>query len=453
MDYPDSHRKNGKHTKILAVDDRRDNLYVIEQLLKEHFPDCIIFTTTDPMESLRLADQIRPAGILIDVQMPLMDGFEVCRRLKSNENTCNIPAILITAHKTTPELFAHGLEIGADDFIQKPINNIELIAKIKAVLRIRKAEDDLRAVNRDLERLVKDATEDLIKLNDKLRTEMGERIKIDEELQVSNERYIELFDNMSNGVVVFKAEDEGRDFIIQNINSCGERIEKVKKEDLIGKSAVSVFPGIKEFGLFGILQEVWKTGKPQFFPVKEYKDNRVSGWRENYVYRLSTGEVVTVYKDVTEQKKSDDAFRNIVKGTASHVGEDFFFSLTKHLASALQVKYAVTTKVLDEPPTKVKTLAFWNVTDFGENFVYDLESTPCENVLKGNICCYQGNVQRLFPDDDMLMDIGAESYLGMPIQDSSGTVHGHLAVIDDKKNGMQQRKRTDNEDIRCKSRC
>jgi PAS domain S-box-containing protein/putative nucleotidyltransferase with HDIG domain len=122
-------------------------------------------------------------------------------------------------------------------------------------------------------------------------------------------RYRELFDNMSSAVAVYEAIDDGKDFIFKDFNKAGERIEKVKREELIGKSVHEVFPGIKEFGLFEIFQEVWKTGKAQQHPISLYTDERIIGWRENYVYKLPTGEVIAVYDDVTERKQAEDDLR------------------------------------------------------------------------------------------------------------------------------------------------
>jgi PAS domain S-box-containing protein/putative nucleotidyltransferase with HDIG domain len=114
---------------------------------------------------------------------------------------------------------------------------------------------------------------------------------------------------MSSAVAVYEAIDDGHDFIFKDFNKAGERIEKVKREELIGKSVLEVFPGVKEFGLFEIFQEVWKTGKAQHHPISLYKDEKNIGWRDNYVYKLPTGEVIAVYDDVTERKQSEDALR------------------------------------------------------------------------------------------------------------------------------------------------
>jgi len=86
-------------------------------------------------------------------------------------------------------------------------------------------------------------------------------------------------------------------------------IENVKKEDIIGKSVLQTFPGVKEFGLFEVFQRVWRTGVPVRHPIAHYHDERISGWRDNYVYRLSSGEIVAIYADVTIRKKAEEALQ------------------------------------------------------------------------------------------------------------------------------------------------
>lgn len=135
------------------------------------------------------------------------------------------------------------------------------------------------------------------------------RVK-ERDLIQSEEQFRELFNNMRSGVVIYTATDDGQDFIIKGINQGVERIEHVRKEEVIGRSIEEAFPGVREFGLLDVLVRVWKTGKPERFPVSFYKDTKIEGWRDNYVYKLSTGELVAVYEDVTEQKKFEEALNS-----------------------------------------------------------------------------------------------------------------------------------------------
>ena len=133
-----------------------------------------------------------------------------------------------------------------------------------------------------------------------------EHRRADEALKESEERLQKLFDNMNSGVAVYKANDKGNDFVFKDFNQASERIENIKKENIIGKSVLEVFPGVKEFGLFDVFKRVWETGKPEDHPISLYKDERIIGWRENYVYKLPSNEIVAVYDDITDRKQAED---------------------------------------------------------------------------------------------------------------------------------------------------
>ncbi|MBC8472769.1 MAG: PAS domain S-box protein [Planctomycetes bacterium] len=127
----------------------------------------------------------------------------------------------------------------------------------------------------------------------------------EDELKEYQAKFRVLFDSVSSGAAIYEARNDGEDFVFVDFNPAAEEIEHIKKEDLIGKSVVEVFPGVKEFGLFEVFQRVYKTGTPEHLPISIYKDERVAGWRENYVYRLPSGQIVAVYDDVSARKRNE----------------------------------------------------------------------------------------------------------------------------------------------------
>jgi PAS domain S-box-containing protein len=132
-------------------------------------------------------------------------------------------------------------------------------------------------------------------------------------------------------------------------------------------------------------------------------------------------------------RKSDLTLRKIDEGTAATTGAEFFNSLVKSLAEALQAKYAFVSKFVEGNRLRVRTLAFWKGDGFLDNFEYDLPHTPCERVLAGEVCLFPEKVQDLFPEHrEDLAKLGVESYLAIPVSDRSGRVMGHLAVMDTK---------------------
>ena len=133
--------------------------------------------------------------------------------------------------------------------------------------------------------------------------------------------------------------------------------------------------------------------------------------------------------DISRIKRTGEILIHVAEGTSVSVREDFFRSLVRHFAAALQVRYAFITECADFPTTRVRTLAFWSGNEFADNVEYDLAGTPCEHVIhEGRIEYCPRHVAVDYPAEKAL---GAESYLGIPIQDVAGRVIGHLAFLHD----------------------
>ncbi|WP_204153065.1 hybrid sensor histidine kinase/response regulator [Leptolyngbya sp. CCY15150] len=123
--------------RLLAVDDTTDNLILLEAILEDEGYD--IHCVTDGMSALWHVESQPPDLILLDVMMPGMDGYEVTRRIRQNPNLPFIPIVLITAHDESN--LVEGLDLGADDFVRKPVNPDELLARVRSLLRLKRSID------------------------------------------------------------------------------------------------------------------------------------------------------------------------------------------------------------------------------------------------------------------------------------------------------------------------
>ena len=136
------------------------------------------------------------------------------------------------------------------------------------------------------------------------------------------------------------------------------------------------------------------------------------------------------HTDITERKHREEALKLIVEGMTSKIGDEFFRSCVYHLAEVLQVRYVVVSEFANETKTRVRALAFWNGEEWLEGVEYDTAFTPCGEVLKGKMHYVPKNVQTLFPGSNLIAELGAESFWGIPLFSSTKEVIGHLAALD-----------------------
>ena len=148
--------------KILIVDDEPFNLDLLEQELMEY--EYVIERAVDGVDALEKTESFSPDLILLDYMMPKMSGLEVVKQLRKNEKHKGIPVILLTAKATLEDKIA-GLDAGADDYVTKPFDSFELLARVRAMLRIKELHDQLDEWNRTLAEKVKQQVDELQRMN------------------------------------------------------------------------------------------------------------------------------------------------------------------------------------------------------------------------------------------------------------------------------------------------
>ena len=193
--------------KILAIDDNPDNLFSIKALLNELFPNANIFTAENGSEGLEIAEKEDPDVVLLDIVMPDLDGYEVCKRLKEDELLKGIPVVFITALGGDKESRLKAFEVGAEGFLSKPIDETELYAHVKTMVKIKEAYVQKVQKEKILIELVDSKTNELMKVNqstlnllEDLKRENEARRKSEVELKKSQLQYQNLVSKIPIGV-------------------------------------------------------------------------------------------------------------------------------------------------------------------------------------------------------------------------------------------------------------
>ena len=202
-----------KNIKILAIDDNKDNIITLKALVNEITPGSIFLSANDGTRGLELANTENPDVILLDIIMPVMDGYEVCQKLKSDEKLKNIPVVFITAAKSDKENRLLALESGGDAFLSKPIDNVEFEAQIRAMVKIKEASIRKLREKEQLSKMVEDKTRELqnthiatLNLLEDLRNENEARKKSEQALRESEKKYRTLFELSPFGIILHHEE-------------------------------------------------------------------------------------------------------------------------------------------------------------------------------------------------------------------------------------------------------
>jgi len=138
-------------------------------------------------------------------------------------------------------------------------------------------------------------------------SDITERKRSQRDLQISERRFRDLFDNMQDSALVLRADTSGDGFHITDLNHAAQIVEKVDRDAVIGKSLDEVFPALRRLGRLEALNRVWREHRQERLETYFYDDPRSPGWRDTFLFPLSTGEVVAIYRDVTSECQAEEA--------------------------------------------------------------------------------------------------------------------------------------------------
>lgn len=288
------------------IDDNEDNLISITELLKDYMPGCKTITALSGAKGIETAKKEKPDTILLDIIMPKMDGYEVCKRLKEEELTRHIPIIFLTAIKTSTKDMIKGLERGAEAYLTKPVEPGELVAQINVMLRIKKAEDELRAEKDLLEEKVVERTTDLVKANTELTMSK-------EEIRKSEEKFSSLVNNSPDIIMRIVA-----DGVVTYINY---DYSNQKPEDIIGRKIYELIPSEFHDIAKKTIQKVFKTGESfSFENLSIDHTDKVLWYRNNIAAIRINGKVTAatiIATDISSMKQTE-ILQNEFVASVSH---------------------------------------------------------------------------------------------------------------------------------------
>ncbi len=278
--------------KILIVDDILDNLIILKSIINQYIPDIVVITTQSATEGLEILNNNTIDCILSDVQMPEMDGIEMCSKIKSNSSTSRIPVMLISSHSADSCIKVKGLEAGANDFISRPINNEELASKLKVMIRISSAEKKLLQLNTEQKLTIKNKSETISKIETNFEA---------------------ILNSMTEAVI--SIENSG---VITKMNPMAEKLTGWKQQDIKDNNIEQILNLINPKknsipSIFGLSSKMSLTNQLNINADLISKENKIYSIEGTVTLIQNSSEFlnshngfVIVFKDISSRKKEEE---------------------------------------------------------------------------------------------------------------------------------------------------
>jgi PAS domain S-box-containing protein len=224
--------------------------------------------------------------------------------------------------------------------------------------------------------------------------------------------------------------------IVTSWNRGASKLFGYTAAEMIGQSIVRIIPLARHAEEEEILARISRGEMVRHFETRRMRSDdteldislTVSPIKNEHGAIIGASKVA---RDITSQKRTEEARRKLIE-CSRLVGRSFFDAMVGALAEALQVRWVLLCDLDPAQPARARTLAAWSDGRRQDNFEYDLAGTPCANVVGEQMCFYPTGVASLFPKDVLLTEMGAESYLGLPLRGADGRTLGLLAILNDK---------------------
>ena len=445
--------------KVLVVDDDEDDIFLVKEMLKVGLPESKVSLdyATKGEDAITLIDNGRHDIFLLDLHLGKADGLSILKHL--NERNIVTPVIFLTSQGDQQKA-VEVMKAGATDYIMKSNLSVEgLASSIRSAINVqeekkqRKIAEQSLKVQGELLQGVSSATHNLLTVPD-FQSAMSQAL---EELgKAANVEAAFVFKHIQDSEIKPTCSleftwAENKEFKkinsrIDNLSYAGLGIEEVYPPLTKGQSVItcekqgSNFPGeiFKQLNirsLFLIPLEINST----YWGFVALGSKAVDRIWLDYERSILEAVVASIGGEIKGQIE-EEAFRDIVEGTSSRVGDEFFRSLVRHLAKALPVKYAFVNECVEIKEFKCSIIAGWGGDNFVEKRILSVIDTPGEEVLAGMLAFHPKNISDMYPKYSNNFDSKIVSYAGVPCFDAQYKIIGHLAVMDDKP--MLDKKRT-----------
>ncbi|HQO02359.1 MAG TPA: PAS domain S-box protein [Spirochaetota bacterium] len=293
---------NDNRRTILLVEDEAIISFTEEETLRSFGYEVI--TASSGEEAVEIAANNEMIDLVL-MDIDLGEGMDGTSAAKEILGIRTIPIVFLTSHSEF-SMVEKVRGITRYGYVIKNSGDFVLQSSIEMAFELFNAHSIATMRNRELAVL----NEELNSVIDEQNATNEKLIENQHELELSEALFHGLFDNMTSGSAIYTVlhdGSKGSHYIVRVFNKASLRIEGKTLAEVKGKSLFDLRPAIDEYGLIEVMQEVWKTGNPAVFPVKIYQDELFSNYYENYIFKIPTGEIVTIYNDVTEQKMAEQA--------------------------------------------------------------------------------------------------------------------------------------------------